>query len=252
MTPHRIRRLLAPLFLSALALTLIAWGRKGKDIDPATIDADLLRQPRQGPTSRAEFSFDYKGKACHVRPVASYDLFGLVVSHNNIHSIADIYHDSTSVDTKDLCVIWGSNLEDADFHQVDFKSGPWTCYFSYPNGIRFAHHELGNNHLITEDDSIRRTIDKVRIGDQIHLQGLLVDYQMNDWESFWRKTSTTRKDSDCEVVFVEELEILRSATPGWYLAYRLGWISLLVIPLAYLGTIWWEAGDPQKSQLGRL
>ena len=252
MTPHRIRRLLAPLFLSALALTLIAWGRKGRDIDPVLIDPDLLRQPRQEPTSQVEFSFDYKGKACQVRPVAEYDLYGLVVSHNDIHSIADIYHDSTSVDTKDLCVIWGSNLESTDFHRVDFKSGPWTCYFSYPKGVRFAHQELGNNHLITDDASIRRTIDRVRIGDQIHLEGLLVDYQMSDWESFWRKTSTTRKDSDCEVVFVKKLEILRSGTPGWYLAYRLGWVTLLVVPLLYLSTIWMEAGDPQKSQLGRL
>lgn len=252
MSPHRIRRLLIPIFFAALALTLVAWGRKGEAIEPSHIDPELLQEPRQAVTQRSEFSFRYKGKLCRVRPVATYDLHGLVVSHNNIRSIADIYHDSTSVDTKDLCVIWGSNLEGTDFQQVQFKSGPWTCYFSYPPDVRFVHRELGNNHLITDDEAIRKVIDRVRVGDQIHIQGLLVDYQMSDWESFWRRTSTNRKDSDCEVVFVEELEILRAGTPGWYLAYRLGWIVLLSIPLIFVATVWVEAGNPEKSRLGHL
>lgn len=252
MAPHRIRKLLIPIFFGALALILIARGEKGGAIDPGSILPELLQSPKQGTTSRDEFDFEYKGKACRVRPVATYDLHGLVVSHNNIDSFADIYHDSTSVDTKDLCVIWGTTLESTDFHQVKFKSGPWTCYFSYPPGTKFAHDKLGNNHLITDDAAIRDTIDQVRIGDQIHMKGLLVDYQMSDWQAFWRRSSTTRKDNDCEVVFVEDLEILQAGTPGWYLAYRLGWITLILIPIVFLATIWVEAGNPEKSQLGRL
>ena len=135
-----------------------------------------------------------------MEPVATYELWGLVVSHNNIHSVADIYHDSTSVDTKDLCVIWGANLEDSDYQRVDFKSGPWTCYFSYPGDARFDHTALGNNHLITDDPWMRRVLDDVRVGDQIRLAGLLVNYQMDDWQGFWRRTSTTRDDSGCEAL----------------------------------------------------
>ena len=252
MTPHRIRRLLIPGFFGALALTLLAWTQKGAPPDRAAIEPELLDPPAQTETSRPEFSFEYKGKACRVKPVATYDLFGLVVSHNNIDSIADIYHDSTSVDTKDLCVIWGSNLESTEYHKVEFKSGPWTCYFSYPDGTKFSHDELGNNHLITDDPSIRRMIDRVRIGDQIRMSGLLVDYQMSDWETFWRRSSTTRKDNDCEVVFVERLEVLNAGNPGWYLTYRMGWIALILIPVVFLATVWIEAGSPESSQLGRL
>jgi hypothetical protein len=252
LSPHRIRKLLGPLFLTAIALTTIAWGKKGDLADPSSVHTDLLREPDQATTTRPEFSFAYKGKSCLVRPVSTYDLYGLVVSHNNINSVADIYHDSTSVDTKDLCVIWGSNLETTEFHEVEFKSGPWTCYFSYPHGTNFGHNELGNNHLITDSSIMRKKIDEVRIGDQIHLRGLLVDYQMSDWRTFWRKSSTTRKDNGCEVVFVEELEILQAGTPGWYLAYRFGWLTLVLIPVAFLATMWFEAGDPEKSQLGRL
>jgi hypothetical protein len=214
--------------------------------------ADLLQQPVQEDTSRQPFSFTYKGRECRVRPVASYELWGLVVSHNNISSIADIYHDSTSVDTKDLCVIWGENLESRDFQRVDYSSGPWTCHFSYPQGVKFIHKALSNNHLITDDPDIRRSISRVNVGDQVHLRGLLVDYQMNDWQDFWRQTSTVRKDTGCEVVYVEELQILRRGTPGWYATYRLGRVLLVLLPLAYLLVIWLEAGRPENSRLGKL
>ena len=252
MRPHQLRRLVGPLLLVALAVTAISWFFKGDLVGPERIQPDLLQPPQQESTDREPFSFEYKGKECRVEPVATYELWGLVVSHNNIHSFADIYHDSTSVDTKDLCVIWGGNLETPDYRQVDFKSGPWTCYFKYPRGVQFHHNGLGNNHLITDDPMIRRTLDRVRVGDQIHLEGLLVDYQMDDWQGFWRRTSTRRDDNDCEVFFLEEAEVLRRGTPGWYTIFRLGWISLLLLPVAYLVLMWIEAGQEDTTTLGRL
>ena len=252
MQAHRLRRSIGPLFLAAIALTFIAWINKGKLVDPVGIDPALLAEPRHAAVARETFSLEYKGKACRVEPVSEFELWGLVVSHNNIHSVADIYHDSTSVDTKDLCVVWGPNLASDQFQQIEFKSGPWTCYFRYPPGVTFLHDGLGNNHLITDSQAIRDQIDEVRIGDQIRLAGLLVNYQMDDWEGFWRKTSTRRDDTDCEVVFVQELDILERGTPGWYTAYRLGGIAIFALPLLYLFLIWLEAGSADTTTLGRL
>lgn len=252
MQAHQLRRLIGPLFLAAIALTGISWLKKGRLVGPAEIDEHLLRAPAQTPTSAEPFDFEYKGRMCRVEPVADWQQWGLVVSHNNIESFADIYHDSTSVDTKDLCVIWGANLKEADYQQVDFKSGPWTCYFSYPGGVRFHHNALGNNHLITDDPVVRRQLDGVRVGDQIRLAGLLVNYQMDDWQSFWRKTSTSREDNGCEVVFLEEIEVLQRGTPGWYAAYRAGWIALMALPALYVFLMWVEAGKSDTTTLGRL
>ena len=97
-----------------LVLAVAGW-RKGTLVPPPEILPELLQEPAQGATDRAPFSFDYKGKQCRVRPVASYELWGLVVSHNDIKSVADIYHDTSSVDTKDLCVLWGESLRHGDF-----------------------------------------------------------------------------------------------------------------------------------------
>ena len=252
MQAHQLRRLIGPLLLAAIALTAISWYFKGQLPPPAEIELDLLQTPIQETTRAEPFSFDYKGKECRVEPVTSWEQWGLVVSHNNIESIADIYHDSTSVDTKDLCVIWGANLEDADYRQVDFKSGPWTCYFKYPGGVRFHHNALGNNHLITDDPRVRRALEDVRVGDQVRLSGLLVNYQMDDWQDFWRRTSTSRDDNGCEVVFLQEIDVLRRGTPGWYRAYRLGWMAILALPVLYVLLMWIEAGQSDTTTLGRL
>jgi hypothetical protein len=248
---YRIRRWIGPLFLGAICLTASSWFKKGRLVTSAEVATELLQEPVQGATTREPFAFEYKGRQCRVQPVASYDLWGLVVSHNNIESLADMYHDSTSVDTKDLCVVWGSNLESDDFREVEFKSGSWTCYFRYPAGVRFAHHELGNNHLITDDPAMRDQIARVNVGDQIHMKGMLVDYQMDDWKGFWRRSSTVRTDTLCEVVFVEELEILQQGTPGWYAAFRIGKGLALAMPFLYLAVFWLESGRPDR-QLGRL
>lgn len=252
MQAYQLRRLIGPLFLAAIALTFIAWLSKGQLVEPAAIDPALLSEPRQEEVHAEQFSFEYKGRACRVEPVAEFELWGLVVSHNNIHSMADIYHDSTSVDTKDLCVLWGANLQSDHYQQVDYKSGPWTCYFRYPPGVTFFHDGLGNNHLITDSEAVRDKIDKVRIGDQIRLSGLLVNYQMDDWEGFWRRTSIRRDDTDCEVVFVQELDLISRGTPGWYAAYRLGWILIFALPIIYVFLIWLEAGSSDTTTLGRL
>ena len=252
MQPHQLRRLIGPLLLVALAVTVVSWFLKGDLVGPEEIHSDLLQPPQQTIIDREQFSFAYKGKQCLVEPVATYELWGLVVSHNNINSVADIYHDSTSVDTKDLCVVWGDNLESADYQRVAFKSGPWTCYFKYPHGVEFRHHGLGNNHLITDNPGIRRTLGGVRVGDQVHLAGLLVNYQMDDWQGFWRRTSTRRDDTGCEVVYLQEVEVLRRGTPGWYTVFRLGWITLLLLPVAYLVLMWVEAGQADTTSLGRL
>lgn len=239
----------------ALVLALVGYWGKGRLPEPDAIEPQLLAEPRQEETLREPFHFVYKAKECRVRPVASYELAGLVVSHNDIESIADIYHDSTSVDTKDLCVVWGDNLTRDDYRRVTYRSGSFTCWFRYPEGVRFLHRGLSNNHLISDRPAIREAIARVRVGDQVHLEGLLVDYQMDDWREFWRRSSTTRDDAGggaCEVVFVEELTILRRATPFAYAAWSAGLFLLAAVPVLWLGLFWLEVYREGTAEIGKL
>ena len=65
-------------------------------------------------------------------------------------------------------------------------------------------------------------------------------------------TDSERDDYDCEVVFVERLDVVRGGTPGWYAAYRAGWIVILALPVLYLVLMWIEAGRSDTTTLGRL
>jgi hypothetical protein len=228
------QKILSFLFLVALGLAVVAFVNKGRLPTHREIRPELRQEPVQETITEPPFSIDYRGKNYDVHPVASYELWGLVVSHNQITSVADIYHDKNSLDTRDLCVIWGQNVLTEDYRNVTYKSGSFTCFYQYPDGVSFNGTELSNNHLITDNESIRRKIDQVHIGDQIHFTGLLVNYRDSAVPNFWRNTSTTRTDTwggACEVVYVKALDILKEETHGWYQLFHLSCLALLAIAL---------------------
>jgi hypothetical protein len=237
-------------WLAALGLVAVSWLMKGSLPAPAEIRSELRREPAQSATAAEPFTFLYRARRILVRPVATYELAGLVVSHNDVDSFADIYHDSDSVDTKDLCVIWGSNVRTPDYRRVRFSSGSFTCYYEYGRDVAFSPRAASNNHLITDNEEVRRRIAGIRVGDQVRLSGLLVDYRLEAWGDDWRRTSTGRGDDGCEVVFVRELEVLSRGTPAWYIAHRLGWILVLVLPPAYLVALHFAVARRTESSGG--
>lgn len=245
------RRWTARTWIVILLLLALAWWRKGTLPTPQAIQPELLQNPVQATTDHRPFTFDYRGHRYAVRPVATYDLYGLVVTHNNIHSIGDMYHDKTAVDTRDFCVLWGDNLTRNDYLRASYSSGSFTCHVKWPPGVHLDLNAIGNNHLITDDSSIRRAIGRVHLGDQIHLRGLLVDYQSDDWGSFWRRTSTRRDDRDCEVVFVQAIDILRGGTPGWYRLYSVTRVLAIALPVLWLVLFVVDAGRGGVT-VGRL
>ena len=96
------------------------------------------------------------------------------------------------------------------------------------------------------------TIGAVRIGDQVRLRGLLVDYQMDDWEGFWRRTSTQRDDTVCEVFYVESVAIADPATPGWYALFGFARFLLVALPLLWVALFTLQVRRGESVQVGRL
>jgi len=255
--PHRAPRppelepawvALLPSVQSGLSVVLVvavlfwvagAW-LSGRPPARADMVPEIEPAPVQTPIEAASFSFDYKSRTYDVQPVADYELVGLVMSRNNPRSVADAYHDSDSVDTRDWCVIWGPNL-DIPLHRVSIKNSSWTCWVQWPRGVDFHVDALSNNHLITDSDAIRAQIERVRPGDQVRVHGMLVNYAPADKPAWKRNTSTVRTDDGggaCEVLFVEQIEVLRQGTPLPYALAGLGKWALLVALLGKLGLLW--------------
>jgi len=228
------QRLYALILLTAF-LTFFSAFKKNELSNASDILPQLLEEPTQKEhRQQKSFSFEYMGFQYNVKTIADYELWGLVVSHNDIDGISDRYHDETSVDTKDLCVIWGDNLRTDDYQSASYRSGAWTCYFEYDGEVQFNHNQLSNSHIITDIDNVRETLNHVEIGDQIHISGMLVSYQDERHPDFWRTSSTVRTDSGngaCEVIFTREVEILATGNPQWRTLYRWSWKLLLVFIL---------------------
>ncbi len=259
----------APRVLLAVGLGALVLGywRRGALPEVGRLAAGLASEPLQGPTDRRPFTINYEGVAYEVAPVAAYDLTGIVVTHNDITAIGDDDHDETSLDTKDLCVVWGQNVASGHFRHADFWSNDWSCHWQYSGEQRIDSASISNNHLITDSDAIRSQIGSVRVGDQVRFQGLLVNYKHPSWTRM-RRTSITRTDvggTACEVVFVESIELLRKSPRLWYALVPIGWTLLaLALALAAWAMVRRPAfaraesidGDPERRpsdpRLGRL
>jgi len=184
---------------------------------------ELFQEPVQAPGDiPAPFDVVQKGFTYSVYPQYEYELWGMVVSSHYAGSFLDYAHEMWKdyLNIKDLCVVWGKNLETGAFREIKFWSRDFTCYYSWSSpevGRQFSQSHISNNHLITEDAQLRRLIKSVKRGDQVRLRGWLAKYG-HKGSRVVRGTSTTRQDSGgqaCETVYVTEFEVLRRANAGW-------------------------------------
>lgn len=208
------------------------------------IRQETLTEPQQTETTEEPFIFEYRGREFLVEPVQDYELSGLVVSHNDIHSWFDMYHNSRSVDFKDLCVVWGANVSTGIYKEADYSSAPWTCFYhpkSFEANERFFHSKLSNNHILSDSSSVRDAVMGAGVGDQIHLRGKLINYAPKEHPTNYRKSSLVRTDTGngaCEVLFVDSFAITKAHKPFWRGVDRVSrnifWLFCILLPITRL------------------
>lgn len=220
------------LVVGSFAWLLVSfWNRNdlpgGIDYVPAIDD-----EPRQTATSERAFDVNFNDVAYHVEPEYDYDITGMVVSfrHHNednsrMHALANDH-----LNMLDVCVIWGENSRNERLDRISFWNGLFTCNFKTRDQQAwdaFNLHQVSNNHLLSDDEFIRRQVRKVRIGDQIRVRGFLAGYRSEGGSK--RGTSTTRTDTGdgaCETIYVRDFRIVREATSYWRISM---WVSLTLL-----------------------
>lgn len=207
------------LLLASACAFVISYFLRNRLPDKGTILPSLGQDPLQTDTDLpGPFDVTRKGVTYVVDPVFNYELWGMVVSYHHADSFVDLAHKmwNDHINIKDVCVIWGKNVETGVYRRMKFRSRDFTCFYRYPDqetGALFSADCFSNNHLLGADSLVSRRILKARKGDQIHFRGWLVSYGQKD-TSFRRGTSTVRADRGdgaCETVFVKEFEVLRPA-----------------------------------------
>ncbi len=200
---------------------------------PAYYAGEVPAAPRQAATRLSPFETTAAGERYLVTPRFSYVLEGVVVSAHNADALGDIWHHDKWRDflnVRDLCVIWGENIKNGVYRDMEFKNDSWTCRAYWPDaatGRRFHPNQLSNNHLLTDDEFIAEAILAAEPGDRIRLSGELAEYA-NPANGFHRGTSTTREDRGsgaCETVFVRRFEVVDKANRSRRLLYAVaGWL----------------------------
>lgn len=192
---------------------------------------EVLDEPRQTATGTGPFDAAFNGVDYLVEPQYEYDLVGMVVSYRHhdgnsrMHFLANDH-----LNMLDVCVVWGDSAASKLLHKIDFRNGIFTCnVFTRDSAAwdAFNMDQLSNNHLISDDESIRRQVKGIAIGDQIRVRGYLASYSSEKGGK--RGTSTTRTDTGngaCETLFVEQFEIIKPALSYWRISM---WTSLAIL-----------------------
>lgn len=251
------------IFIICIILFSISFFQKKKLPDSSKVLPELSQEPIQIDTNKKEFSFNYRGTKYNVNPLFDYELWGLIVTHNDINKWYNFYHDENSVNVKDVCVVWGKNVENNNHIGPTFKSGEWTCYTKisgkyFKSGKNFRGNQLSNNHLLSNDSNIIDIIGKMHVGDQIHLKGMLVDYG-TDERGYYRRTSISRNDTNqssrsggaCEVFYVDEAEILEEENHIWYLIEKISlYIFCFILLVKFINLI--RVSQKLKTKLVKI
>lgn len=214
-------------------------------IDPTIKESEPLQEVGAPPA----FTTIIEGYTYTLTPRATYEIGGLVVSQHRGDALVNLYHKADPGNIKDVCVVWGEDITNGSYQKVRYRSEEFTCYYSWsrPLSPPFRPEKASNNHLIPADEAIAERIRAIRVGDQIRMRGLLVDYTVtrDGREILTRRTSLTRNDTGngaCEILYVTDLTVV---LPGDHLqadAGRYAWYASLGVFVA-LAVVWF-VGPP--------
>ncbi len=229
-----LSRLAKFLVVSSFGLLLLSFWNRNEIPSDIDFRPELSEEPRQERTRKRPFATDYQGITYQVKPQYRYDLHGMVVSYRH-HDGESTMHKASNdhLNTADVCVVWGSNLDPSVLQRLTFWNGIFTCNVSTKDSdawSRFDMQQLSNNHLISDNDSLRREIEALKVGDQIRIQGWLASYASKGGPT--RGTSTTRTDTGngaCETIFVDQFAIIHEPWRPWRVAL---WGALVVLVLS--------------------
>jgi hypothetical protein len=161
--------------------------------DPVQADFDAPQPP-----------IPFKDAILH--PLADFSLTARVLSRDDYRFDAE-----SDLSPTDLALGWGRMSDSTVLRDIDISQGGRFYYWrtkAFPIPRREIETHSANMHMIPADASVAYQLKRVRVGDVVSLDGMLVEAdKANGWR--WR-SSLTRDDTGdgaCELVYVQSLNI---------------------------------------------
>ena len=244
-TQRRLSRVLGIVFLVFLCGYITGRFMRDRYQSVSDIDPSLHLNPLQKKVAgEAPIQFRRGDFNLTLKPLYRYKISGLIVSVND-YAIAGLrYQDFYELD---LCMIWGNNVRSGAYRSrhVDFEHHGNTCYARWSRGARINGTQLSNTHVYATDQDILDELNRLRAGDQVQLDGYLVEVAAvpvrvspgHNPGTTRLRSSTTRTDKGngaCEIMYAENLQVLARGNPFWRLLAELSFWLLL---LSFLGIV---------------
>lgn len=189
--------------LLVILLLLAGWWWRGRPVARA---AGIIAPdgPIQANFATPQPPIAFKDAVLH--PQATFALTARVLARENYHFDA-----GAELAPTDLAIGWGRMSDSAVLERMRLSQGGRFFYWQvrqFPIPEREIETHSANLHMIPADAMVAHQLRRVRAGDVVTLNGLLVNAdKASGWH--WR-TSMTRDDTGdgaCELVYVESLSI---------------------------------------------
>ena len=201
------------------------------------IAPEILKDPIQGDVEYKEnIEFEKEGYEYKITPLYDYEISGLVV-HSRLYDTWYSLHKKDKVFTVDLCMIWGSNIESKVYQKrsLRFSQDMRFCFYRWMGNISFNNSEISNSHLLIDNEKHDEIAKGILDGDQVRIKGKLVNVSaqsVDGNDSFYQNSSTIRGDTGggaCEVILVEEVEILKKGHPVIRFFNRMSFYGIIIM-----------------------
>jgi hypothetical protein len=218
-----LKKILKTLFWFSFVVSIFFIFWKPSLPSPSSI-INILKtsDPSQTEIKKDPYLWQVKGQTYKITPLYDYQITGLVVSDYDSNDWLDYTHKNDPAQTKDLCLIWGTNLQNGIYRELKYKHGEFTCFVNWTSDqvVKFNQLQFSNNHLLPTTEKIAKLIKNSSIGDQVLIKGQLVNYELLDKNGkvkSTRTTSTIRDDRGCEVILVDDFKILKKPAFPYYI-----------------------------------
>lgn len=169
---------------------------------------DVSGEPVQKNDDKASFEFTAGGRRFRITPRFRWDESARVVSERSYH-----FGESASLIPEDYALAWGPVLQSPYAGRIHYSQVArfymWgTSDSSLDRRVIVSH--SANTHVIPSTSRLRLAAACVGKGDDVRLEGWLVDVDGVDDPTFHWRTSTSRDDEGaggCETVFLTRLTI---------------------------------------------
>jgi len=141
-------------------------------------------------------------------PRAQYDITARILSRQDYR-----YDAMAELAPEDLALGWGIMSDSRVLRAFNISQSArfytWRARAELPVPLQDVIEHSANTHVIPADPVVRSQLARLRVGQVVHLTGLLVDGVRDDGASI--RTSLTRSDTGagaCEIMLVERAEVL--------------------------------------------